>query len=112
MGTFKEIITEINRVTVGWINYYKIGFMKAFLLEIQSWLHHRLRQLIWKRWKKVSTKYKYLRKLGISHDDALRMAASRKGYWRISRSEIIHRALSNKKLAQWGLKDLIIQYEK
>ncbi|WP_459796801.1 group II intron maturase-specific domain-containing protein, partial [Alkalibacterium sp. m-11] len=24
-GSFKDIVTDINRVTVGWINYYKIA---------------------------------------------------------------------------------------
>ncbi|WP_239420576.1 group II intron maturase-specific domain-containing protein [Trichococcus ilyis] len=107
-----DIVKEINRIIVGWINYYKIGYMKSFVIELQGWLHHRLRQLIWKRWKKVSTRYRWLRKLGIGHDEALKSAASRKGYWRISRSEILHRALPNKKLAQWGLKDLVHLYER
>lgn len=103
---------DINRVTVGWINYYRIGFMKSFMIEIKSWLNHRLRQLIWKRWKKVSTRYRKLKQLGIEHDDALKMAGSRKAYWRLSRSKTLHRAITNKKLEQWRLKDLILLYER
>jgi ABC-type tungstate transport system permease subunit len=86
--------------------------MKSFMIEIKAWLNHRMRQIMWKRWKKVSTRYKWLKKLGISHDDALKMAASRKAYWRISRSEIIHRALPNKMLVEAGLKDLVYLYER
>lgn len=86
--------------------------MKSFMVEIKAWLNHRLRQLIWKRWKKVSTRYNKLKRLGIDHDDALKMAGSRKAYWRLSRSEIIHRAITNKKLEQWGLKDLVLLYER
>ena len=110
-GSFKEIITDINRVTVGWINYYKIAFMKTFMIEIKSWLNHRLRQLIWKRWKKVSTRYKQLKRLGIDHDESLKMAGSRKAYWRNSKTMTLHRAITNKRLVQWGLKDLIHLYE-
>ena len=86
--------------------------MKSFLEETQHWLRHRLRQLIWKRWKKVSTRYNQLKRLGIDHDNALKTAASRKGYRRISRSEVLHRSITNKKLKQWGLKDLILLYER
>lgn len=86
--------------------------MKSFMIETQSWLNHRLRQLIWKRWKKVSTRYTQLRRLGIDHDDSLKMAGSRKAYWRLSRSEILHRAITNKRLAIWGLKDLTYLYER
>jgi hypothetical protein len=53
-----------------------------------------------------------LRKYGINHDEAMMLANSRKGYWRISRSEIIHRAITKEKLTKWGLKDLSTLYEK
>lgn len=103
---------KINQVITGWINYYGISFMKKFITEIQGWLNHRLRQLIWKRWKLPRTKYKMLRKYGIDHDDAMKLANSRKGYWRISRSKILHQAITNEKLIKWGLKDMTGLYEK
>jgi len=86
--------------------------MKTYIIETQKWLHHRLRQLIWKRWKKIQTKYKMLRKYGINHNDAIKLANSRKGYWRISRSETLHRAITKEKLTKWGLKDMSQLYEK
>lgn len=85
--------------------------MKTFIQTNQQWLNHRLRQLIWKRWKKSRTKYKMLRKYGIGHEDAMKLANSRKGYWRISRSEILHRAITKEKLTKWGLKDITLLYE-
>ena len=110
-GTFKEIVDRINRTTVGWINYYGIANMKTFIISIQGWLNHRLRQLIWKRWKRVRTRYTKLRQYGIEHDEAMKIANSRKGYWRISRSETLHRAITKEKLIKWGLKDLSQLYE-
>lgn len=111
-GTFLEIITKINQTTTGWINYYGVANMKNFIKRIQEWLNHRLRQMIWKRWKIIRTKYRMLRNYGINHDEAMMLANTRKGYWRISRSEIIHRAISKEKLINWGLKDLTLMYEK
>jgi len=110
-GTFEEIVKRINQTTVGWINYYGIANMKTFIKEIQGWLNHRLRQLILKRWKKPKTKYAKLRQYGIDHDDAMKIANSRKGYWRLSRNEIINRAITNEKLTKWGLKDITQLYE-
>jgi len=110
-GTFHEIITKINQTTTGWINYYGISNMKSFIRDIQQWLHHRLRQLIWKRWKRVKTRYKMLRKYGIHHEDAMRLSNTRKGYWRASLNHIIHRAISKEKLTKWGLKDVSTLYE-
>lgn len=110
-GTFREIITKINQTTTGWINYYGISNMKKFIEDIQQWLNRRLRQLIWKRWKLPRTRYKMLRKYGIDHDDAMMLANTRKGYWRASRNDIIHRAIPKERLTKWGLKDMSLLYE-
>ena len=86
--------------------------MRAFIASVQGWLNHRLRQLIWKRWKRVRTRYKKLRQYGIEQDEAMKIANSRKAYWRISRSETLHRAITKQKLIKWGLKDLSQLYER
>ncbi|HAR6591554.1 TPA: group II intron reverse transcriptase/maturase [Staphylococcus pseudintermedius] len=102
-GTFKEIITEINQVTRGWINYFGRGFIRGFIENTQSWLNRRLRQLILKRWKRVRTKYKMLRQYGFDHRSAMKIAQSRKKYWRLSNTHEVHRALTTKQLYKWGL---------
>ncbi|MFD1798420.1 group II intron maturase-specific domain-containing protein [Carnobacterium antarcticum] len=105
-GTFKQIIKEIDLYTQGWINYYGIGDMKSFIKSVAHWLNHRLRQLCWKRWNKVSTKFRMLRKYGIEKEEAWKVANTRKGYWRMTRTHTLHRAITKKKLVNWGLKDL------
>lgn len=110
-GKFEEITKKINQVTVGWINYYGVSRMKHFIIETRKWLNHRLRQLIWKRWKKPKTRYSMLRKYGIKHDDAMKLANSRKGYWHISKSEILHQAITKERLTKWGVKDISQLYE-
>lgn len=105
-GNFVEICTQINQVTRGWINYFGLGFIKSFMKEIQPWLNHRIRQLILKRLKKPNTKYRKLREYELSHDEAMRIAHSRKKYWRLSATHEVHRALTTKKLYGWGLAPL------
>jgi RNA-directed DNA polymerase len=111
-SSFDDIAKEINRVTVGWINYYGVGLMKGYINSIKQWLNHRLRQLIWKRWKKNKTKYYQLRRLGTTHEEAWKVANTRKGYWRVSASETLHKAIKTKTLSKWGLKDLNHLYER
>lgn len=111
-GTFEEIVKEINQVTVGWINYYGISFMRNYIKAIAHWLNHRLRQLIWKRWKKVKTRFTQLKRLGIGEEEAWMFSNTRKGYWRVSNSETLHKAIKNKTLINWGLKDLNQLYER
>ena len=48
-----------------------------------------------KQWKKVKTRYKNLRKLGLNQYLSLKFANTRKGYWRIADSFILNRAIPN-----------------
>lgn len=106
-GDFKTIIKEINQVTRGWIGYFGLGFIKSFIKnEIEPWLHHRIRQLILKRWKLPKTKITKLLKYGLDLDSAKRIGYSRKKYWRVSKSPEVHWALTNERLHQWGLVSL------
>ncbi|WP_446451269.1 group II intron maturase-specific domain-containing protein [Tuanshanicoccus lijuaniae] len=103
-GTYEEIMQSINEVTRGWINYFGLGFIKSFIEEkIAPWLHRRIRQLILKRWKRPRTIIKQLMKYGLDIDSAKRIASSRKKYWRLSCTHEVHRALTTKRLHQWGL---------
>jgi group II intron reverse transcriptase/maturase len=111
-GTFTDIVKEINQITVGWINYYGISFMRKFVKSTAEWLNHRLRQLIWKRWKKIKTRFAKLKNLGINKEEAWKFANSRKGYWRLSSSETLHKAIKKETLINWGLKDLNQLYER
>lgn len=86
----------------GWIAYYHICNMKSFVRKTDSWLRHRIRQIYWKMWKKVSTKYNRLQEVGIEKEQAWMWANTRKGYWRIAASPILHKALGNKLLKEEG----------
>ncbi|MFL2102420.1 group II intron reverse transcriptase/maturase [Marinilactibacillus psychrotolerans] len=106
-GNFITVIKEINQVTRGWIGYFGLGFIKRFISnEIEPWLHHRLRQLILKRWKRPKTKITKLLEYGLDEDSAKRIGFSRKKYWRLSKTPEVHWALTNERLHQWGLVSL------
>jgi hypothetical protein len=86
-------IEEINRFTVGWTAYYSYADTPWPFEKLDKWLRRRLRQVRWKQWRRVRTKRRKLIALGIPPGDAHKWACSRKGYWRISSSPILHRAL-------------------
>ncbi|WP_422778055.1 reverse transcriptase domain-containing protein [Peribacillus butanolivorans] len=60
-----------------------------------------------KEWKKSRTKYRNLKKQGISSNEAWRCANSRKGYWRNSNNPVLNTALSNQYWKVQGIKSLI-----
>ena len=96
-------IVKLNQVIRGWINYFKIADMKVLMTNISENLRHRLRMCIWKYWKKPMTKYKALRKLGISEYNAHMVANTRRGCYWVASTVILHIAISNKRLKEKGL---------
>jgi group II intron reverse transcriptase/maturase len=111
-GTFQLICSELNRVVIGWLNYYGIAEMKKWISATNGWLQSRIRQIIWKRWKKPITKYRKLVHLGTPPKYAYMAANSRRGYWFTIHTGAVLRALSNEKLEGWGLVNLIKAYER
>lgn len=109
--SIEVLFVQIKQLMTGWINYYGIGEMKSFMNELNGWLKRRIRQYIWKQWKKPRTKYKNLIRLGIEEQKAFEWSNTRKGYWRISASYILHRSLTDEKLAQLGYMNISEKYQ-
>ena len=105
-------ILRLNQTIRGWVNYFRLGKMKRICGEIDRHMRFRLRMCFWKQWKKVSTKYKELQKLGIPKGKAWEWANSRKSYARVARSFIMCRAMNNARLKEKGLISLSTQYAK
>ena len=93
---------RLRQYITGWVNYFKLADMKTLLKKTDEWTRHRIRALIWKQWKKTKTKYRNLRKLGISHEGAYKVANTGKGYWRAVEGVIVKTALTNDRLRQAG----------
>ncbi|MCW6151561.1 hypothetical protein LDK42_10190, partial [Lactiplantibacillus plantarum] len=70
------------------------------------WLRSRIRQLIWKRWKKIKTRYRELIKLGMTPEQAKTNANTRKKYWQTTHSKTLTYTYTNQKLERLGLINL------
>ena len=110
--TLEQRIIKLNQVNIGWINYYGIAKCKGIAVQLDKWIKLRLRMYIWKQWKKVKTRYKNLKKLGLNHYQAIKFANTRKGYWRVANSAILKTTLTNQFFNDLGLKSLTRQYIK
>jgi len=93
---------RLNQLIRGWVAYFKLAKCKSKLESIDQWLRRRIRLLYWKMWKRVRTRYKRLRKLGVEHQKAYEWANSRLGYWRVANSWILATTLGNRKLYDMG----------
>ena len=92
----------------GWVNYFKLADMKKLLRETDEWARRRIRAVYWKQWKKVKTKYRMLKALGLEHWKAKELACSRKGCWRMA--QVLNQIFSNKIIAKLGYTSMLDYY--
>jgi group II intron reverse transcriptase/maturase len=105
-------LQKLKQAIQGWVNYFRIADMKSLAKNLDEWVRRRIRMVIWKTWKRVRTRFKSLQKLGLDKQKAWEYANTRKGYWRISDSPILHRTLTNKILEKRGLVSISVLYSK
>ena len=109
-GKLEDVIQEINRYTMGWIGYYRLANTPSVLEGLDSWIRRRLRQMVWKRWKRGTTRYRELVKLGVPRYRA-GLGAVGKSPWHMSKTPVINEALSNAYLRNSGLKSIKTRYQ-
>lgn len=104
-------LLKIKQLIVGWVNYFRIASFKKVCKQIDAHTRFRLRMCIWKRWKRIGTKYRALIKLGVNKYKAWEWANSRKAYARVAMSYIMCRTVTNDRLKKRGLVSLLDQYQ-
>ncbi|KOS64766.1 group II intron reverse transcriptase/maturase [Lysinibacillus agricola] len=104
-------IQQLNQYLIGWCGYFALADTKSIFESLDGWIRRRLRMCLWKDWKKPRTKVRNLIRLGVPDWKAYEWGNTRKSYWRISKSPILHRTLGNSYWSNQGLKSLQARYE-
>lgn len=94
--SIEEVKEALRMKLRDWCNYFKYARCRAwFKWELDQWCRRRIRQLLWKTWKRVRTRMRALQLLGCSKEQAYQWACTRKSYWKIARSHILLTTLNN-----------------
>ncbi|MET3683475.1 group II intron reverse transcriptase/maturase [Alkalibacillus flavidus] len=104
-------IERLNKFLNGWLGYYALADTKSIFKELDEWIRRRLRMCRWKEWKLSKTRVKNLKGLGVNPSKAYEWGNTRKGYWRIAHSPILHKSLGNSYWSNLGLTSLYGRYQ-
>ena len=102
----QDVISELRRYILGWLNYFGISYTPTRVKELAEWVRRRVRMYYWKQWKRPGTRWRHLLALGIPREEIRMATRSRKGYWRMSGNSIVQRALTNRWLHEHGVPDM------
>ncbi len=93
-GRLEEIIRQINEYLRGWMGYFRLADTPSVLAALDEWLRRRLRQLLWKRWKRGTTRWRELVSLGVPRYLA-GLGATGSSPWRMAATPVVNMALNN-----------------
>lgn len=105
-------IKKINEVTRGWVNYFRIGSMKAKLQQTDEHLRTMIRIVIWKQWKTSKKREWGLLKLGVPKWIAHKVANWGDHYQFVATKSVLARAISKEILTKRGLISISDYYQK
>lgn len=103
------VINSLNIYLPGWFQYFSKTTGISLFRDMDSWIRRRLRCYRLKQRKRRWPIATWLMKLGVSRQNAWRLAKSDKSWWRKSHNPIINTAMPNKWFETLGLFSL---YEK
>lgn len=110
-GRLADIVDEVNQQVRGWVGYFRLADTPTPFKELDEWLRRRLRQLVWKRWKRGRTRWRELVALGVPPTMA-GLGALGKSPWRMAATPVVHMALSNTYWKAQGLQSLLETYHR
>jgi RNA-directed DNA polymerase len=102
----EEVISELNIVLRGWINYFGMTQRPSELMNLDGWIRRKLRCYRLKQRKAARPIAKLLLNLGVGGHSAWNIAKSGKGWWRLSSSVPVQQAMNNKWFKEQGLLNL------
>jgi RNA-directed DNA polymerase len=101
--SLKDVLQELNRYLDGWRGYFGYCETASVMRSLDGWIRRRLRAYLWKHWKTFKKRRAALIRRGLNRQAASKLAATRKGPWRISHSKPLDRALPNSYFDSIGL---------
>ena len=79
-----EVVQRLRSYMLGWKGYFQLAQTPRVWRTLDEWLRHRLRAIQLKHWKRGTTMYRELLKLGAAPSVAKQVAANSRRWWRNS----------------------------
>lgn len=100
-------IHELNPLLRGWAAYFKLTETKRALEELDGWIRHKLRCILWRQWKRPYTRARKLMQAGLTEQRAFRSAFNQRGPWWNSGASHMNQACRKSYFDRLGLVSLL-----
>ncbi|MFH1842630.1 MAG: group II intron maturase-specific domain-containing protein, partial [bacterium] len=105
LGRF--IAEDLKPLLKGWINYFRLAEVKGIFEELDGWVRRKLRNIVWRQWKRPGTRARKLMQYGLDEVRAWRSATNERGPWWNSGASHMNQAISKGFFDRLGLVNLL-----
>jgi len=105
LGRF--ITEDLRPLLTGWINYFRLAEVKGIFEELDGWIRRKLRNILWRQWKKPPTRARKLKQRGLVEARAWKSATNGRGPWWNSGASHMNQAIPKSYFDRCGLVSLL-----
>ena len=110
--SLKALINTLTPKLRGWVNYFKLAEVKGVFEELDGWIRRKLRNILWRHWKRPYTRAKNLMRRGLPEERAWRSATNGRGPWWNSGASHMNQAFPKKYFDDHGLISLLTEHRR
>lgn len=103
----KKVIEELTPKLRGWVVYFRDAEVKNVFEELDGWVRRKLRCMLWRQWKRPSTRVRKLMGRGLPKVRAWRSAYNGRGPWWNSGASHMNLAYRKSHFTELGLVSLV-----
>jgi hypothetical protein len=103
----RHTIAVLNPLLGGWAAYFTLTETRRVLEDLDGWVRRKLRCILWRQWKRPSTRQRNLMKAGLTPDRAWRSASNGRGPWWNSGASHMNQAYRQAYFGRLGLVSLL-----
>jgi RNA-directed DNA polymerase len=100
--SMKSVFAELRGYLTGWRQYFRLAQTPSKFGEVDEWIRHRLRMVQLKQWKRGTTIYREMKRLGTPDVVAGQVAGRSKRWWWNS-AKLLNTALPNSYYEEMGV---------
>lgn len=108
-SSLSHAIEKLTQLLREWRNYFKLDTRKEFFENLDINIRTHLRCLIWRAWKRPSTRAREMHKRGLDENTAWKSANNGRGPWWNARSRHMRICIPNALFVRLGLYSLKLQ---
>jgi RNA-directed DNA polymerase len=110
--SFARVISELNSVLRGWLQYFRFSRWRGQFNDLDEWIRRKLRCYRLKQCKKVYAIKLFMSKCGINERKAWNLARFGQGWWNLSNHPTAKSAMNLTWFNDLGLFFLALNYDK